>query len=423
MVSQLQPGVVPSQRHATLFRDEAHRRAGTWLMANQWMLYSGMACTLSHFPRYYDLDLHLEDWRIGLLMAIPLLCGALFQPVWGMISDRWLGRTNAYRLVQGLTGLFFLAYSFSYQLGGFGLLFVSACALMTCYSSNSPLSSGLIMSLLGPGRRHLFGRIRVFGSMSFTVTIFLLCPLMVSVSNWLGVYPREGIFWLGALFYALGVACARWDEAQFQPHHRPPMRSFVALVKNRNLLHLYFALFCLGFGAASGIQYIGPYIGLRGHSEFFFGSLWMVGVSVEIVLTWYLHQIVHAFGLKRVFVFGLLSEGMRWIIVSMTTNPLVYLLAFLLHGPSTIGAFFVSAMYLDSECEERTRSTAQTLLYFSIVLGQITGYLGSSQLIGLMHGIARVDAIHQCFFYFGCVAVFASLYAAIFLRKEHPGAV
>lgn len=401
-----------------LFRDDAHRRAGYWLMANHWFTYSGMACVLAHLTRYYDIDLGLSDTRIGLLMALPLIVGVSLQPVWGVVSDRYMGRTPAYRLAQLMTGILLLAFAFAYPLGGYELLLLAACVMMIFYSSNSPLSSGLIISFLGPERRHLFGRIRVFGSASFAFTIFFLCPLAVYASQWFGAHDRVGIFCLGAVFYIAALFTTQWDESQFQPHRRPPMKSFIKLLRTPNILHLYFAIYCLGLGAACGIQYVGPYIDLRGYSEWYFSSLWLVGISVEIVLTWNLHRIVERIGLKGVIVMGLAAEMVRWISMSMTQNPYLYYLIFTMHGPAVIGNFFASAMYVDSQCDEEVRSTAQTLLYFSFVSGQFSGYLLSSQVVGAMTHMPRADAMQTAFFYFGLICAFSAIWAMTFVARE-----
>ncbi|MDP8243410.1 MAG: MFS transporter [Candidatus Hinthialibacter antarcticus] len=410
----------------TLFRNEAHRRAGYWLMANHWFMYSAMACVMAHLSRYFDLDLGLNDQNIGLLMALPLGVGVIFQPLWGVLSDRYLGRTNAYRLAQGLTAVLLVFFSLSHQIGGNYLLLAAACAMMIFHSSNAPLSSGLIISFLGIERRHLFGRIRVFGSASFAFTIALLCPLAAAASIYVGVYPRMGIFWLGAAFYLAALCTTFWDVKQFEPHHRPPMKSFLTLIQTPNLLHFYFCLFCLGLGAAGGIQYIGPYIGLRGHSEWFFSSLWAVGVSSEIILTWNLHSIVKRFGLKAIIVFGIASECIRWTGMGMTQNPYLYYLIFTMHGTAVIGNFFAAAMYIDSECDESVRSTAQTLLFFSFVSGQVSGYILSSQIVqfvGAHWSMERVDAIQTSFFAFGAICAFGALWAWLFIKKESKFAV
>lgn len=410
----------------TLFRNEAHRRAGYWLMTNHWFMYSAMACVLAHLSRYFDLDLGLNDNHIGILMALPLCVGVMFQPLWGVLSDRYLGRTTAYRLALGLTAVFLVVFSLSHQLGGIYFLLAAACVMMVFYCSNTPLSSGLIISFLGIERRHLFGRIRVFGSASFAFTIALLCPIAASMSAYVGAYPRQGIFWLGAIFYLAALCTTFWDVKQFEPHHRPPMKSFLTLIKTPNLLHFYFSLFCLGLGAAGGIQYIGPYIGLRGYSEWFFSSLWAVGVGTEIILTWYLHAIIKRFGLKTIIVCGIASECIRWTGMGLTQIPYLYYLIFTMHGTAVIGNFFAAAMYIDSECDESVRSTAQTLMYFSFVSGQFSGYILSSQIVqsvGSLWSLDRADAIQTSFFAFGAICAFGALWAFLFVKKESKFAI
>ncbi len=64
----------------------AKRRTGLKVLANTWFLCLGQACVFPHLTRYYDLDLHLSDFHIGLMMALPALGAVLMQPLWGILA-------------------------------------------------------------------------------------------------------------------------------------------------------------------------------------------------------------------------------------------------------------------------------------------------------------------------------------------------
>ncbi len=401
-----------------LFRDEAHRRTGWLVIASTWFLYSAQSCFLPHQTRFFDLDLGLDDRQIGILMAVPAFVSLLFQPVWGALADRVFGRTVALRIILISSSVLLIFYSIAYAIGGYFLLLFGACLFVASMGATIPTSAAIILSFLGPKKRHLFGRIRVAGSTSFCFTVITFCPVLALISQKIGFPDRTCIFWGGSIFYLLSLSFTFWDDSQFEAHETPTFTSFVRLLRNRNLALFYFSIFCCSVGASAGIQYIGPYIGHRGFSEFYFSSIWFVGVGVEIFCTYNLHRLVNRFGLKNIVVVGIAAEGCRWLGLSQLTSAIPILMLFMLHGPAVIGSFFGSAMYLDSECEESVRSTAQAILYFSMVAGQITGYLSGSLIVESYGYLSRKSAIQNSFFWFGLAAIFASAFCYLFVKPE-----
>ncbi len=401
-----------------MFKDPERRSTTFRVIANIWCVYGAQACIIPHMTRYYDLDLGLEDTQIGLLMAVPALAMVLFQPVWGYLSDRVLGRTKTFRL--GLMLCIFTLFTFTqaYRLQHFSSILAAAILFMICYGINSPLSTAVILSYLGGKRRHLFGRIRVFGSASFAFTVFFLCPPAVYLAQYWGLYPRTSIFWLGCLFFFLAFLSTWWNEDHFETHRKPELGSFQKLVQNRNLLYFFFSLFCIGMTMSSSLLYIGPYIDYLGYSERFFSSIWLTGVGIEIFFTYFMASIIHRTGLKRMIVIGFAAEGIRWLGISFFTEQYIILMFSMLHGPAVLGIFFVTATYLDSECDESVRSTAQSLLYFSLMSGQIAGYLCGSLYVGSFDNIPRAEAIQHGFFLFALIALAASLFFKLMVAEE-----
>ncbi|MGI6455730.1 MAG: MFS transporter [bacterium] len=393
-----------------MFQNPAHKKTGLQLITSIWFLFCAQACVVPHLTRFYDLDLRLPDWQIGMMMALPASGAFLVQPFWGYLADRGIGRTRAYRLAVFLAAVMVIIYSLSYSLGGFLFLLSTALLFQMCYGATSPLSSALILSFLGKHRRHLFGKIRVWGSLSFMLTMFFITPLLVQISTSWNLPGRLFVFWGACLFYLIAFLSTFWDETQFERHHKPQTSEFLRLFQNPNLLILYGCIFLTSVGMSGGLQYIGPYVGYQGYSEFFYSSIWFIGVGSEVLLSFWLHSLVKRFGLKPIIIFGFMAEGTRWLGISLLHHPAFIEFFYTFHGPSVIGVFFASAMYLDSECDESIRSTAQTLLYFSHMLGQVTGFLGGSLLVNYYTGyLPRIQAIQYAFFWFGVTGWLASL--------------
>ena len=398
----------------------SRRRTHAQVFACTWFAYCASATIMPHLTRYYDLDLNLSDWQIGFLLATPALLNLFWQPLWGVMADRVFGRTRTYRAGLLLAAASLGLFAFSYQLGGYGLLLCSACLMMASFMLNGPLLTALILSFLGKDRAHEFGKIRVAGSISFALTMILICPQMVHLSHYFHWYARTGVFLAGCGFILAAFCCTFWDETQFEKQERPPLHSFLELGKKWNLVALYVSIFFVSMGSSAGFQYLGPYVGNRGFSEMFYSSLWLIGVSAEVMLSLMLQKIIRKVGLRRIMIIGFLADAFRWVGLSQANSPYALMALSSLHGPVVIGLFFVSAIYIDSQCDRNIRSTAQTLIFFSIFSGQISGYIMGSAIVSSYTELVRSLAIQHGFFWFGIASLLGAVVCALFVTPEQP---
>lgn len=387
------------------------------MFASVWFLFFGHGSLIPHLTRYFDLDLALNDQQIGLLMAIPMIIVIFTQPGWGYLADRRLGRSWTFRLCLLLTGCSLAAFPFSYHLGGFPLLLLATILVTIGYVSTNGLSNAVLFSFLGPTERKHYGRIRWIGSVSFMSAVFLVCPTLAHLSEVFGFHGRILIFLASALFFFTSCALTQWDEKDFQLHI-PPKRFSFRFLHNGNLLRFYFTIFCAGSSCSAVLLYLGPYVGHLGYSETFFSSLFLAGITFESILIYNLDKILKRVSIKSVVVTGCLAEGLRWLLFLYVYSEIGMLLVFMLHGPAVVGYLFASAMYIDTECEESIRSTAQTMLTFSFFGGQVFGFLVASNLVGMSGIIDRAEAIRVSFYFYSFMGLFGSLFGAFFVRKE-----
>lgn len=382
-----------------------------------WFLFFGQGSLAPHMTRYYDLDLHLGDWQIGILMAIPMIMVILSQPVWGYLADRRLGRSQTYRLCLLLTSASLLLFPFLYSLGGFSLLLFGAIFLSVGYVSMAGLSNSVMLSFLGPSERRKFGKIRWIGSLSFMTAAFFVVPPLVHLSQIWGFQGRVLVFLGSGFFFFLAILLSRWNENDFQPH-RPPAHYSYHFLKDKNILIFYFVIFCGGASSSAVTLYLGPYIGHLGYSEKFFSALWLFGISCESLLGYNTDKIIDRIGIKNTVALGCLAEGIRWFLFLYIQSPVGILLVFLLHGPAVVGYFYASAMYLDTECEESIRSTAQTFLILAFFLGQVVAFLVASSIVGYHSGLGRAEAIQQSFYFYSAIGLLGALVGFLWIRKE-----
>ena len=233
------------------------------------------------------LPLWLKDMGLGLL-AISVLTSVqaatrLFAPyAWGALSDRTGERVKLLRL--GAVVAFASACLLWLDWGPVGLGLV-LLVMFTHTSSMMPMSEAAMAHLVSQGGgfdAKRYGRVRLWGSLGFLVTVFVAGAWFQAFG--MQHFPGWTVFSLGAVLLS-----AYWlpdlKEAVHAEHvHLPiwpvlrlrPVRWFFAAAFFHVLSHIGIYVF------------FSLYLDALGYSKTMIGVLWAVSVAVEIV--WFFTQ-------------------------------------------------------------------------------------------------------------------------------------
>ncbi len=233
------------------------------------------------------LPLWLKDMGLGLL-AISVLTSVqaatrLFAPyAWGALSDRTGERVKLLRL--GAVVAFASACLLWLDWGPVGLGLV-LLVMFTHTSSMMPMSEAAMAHLVSQGGgfdTKRYGRVRLWGSLGFLVTVFVAGAWFQAFG--MQHFPGWTVFSLGAVLLS-----AYWlpdlKEAVHSEHvHLPiwpvlrlkPVRWFFAAAFFHVLSHIGIYVF------------FSLYLDALGYSKTMIGVLWAVSVAVEIV--WFFTQ-------------------------------------------------------------------------------------------------------------------------------------
>ena len=229
--------------------------------------------------------------------------------------------------------------------------------------------------------------------------------------------PHTLLFLTSFSFFFIAASLSQWNVKDFQPH-TPPENFSLQFLKDPNLIAFYIAVLCVGAASSANNMYLGPYIGHLGYSETFFAYIWLFAITSESILGFNLNILIRYIGLKNALLMGFGAEGIRWFLMIFIHSKIGILLIYLLHGPAIVGYIYSTAMYLDSQCDERIRSTAQTFYVFFFYLGQVLAFFIGGALVGHDDSGMRAEAIRSSFWFYSACGTFAAVFGYFFIRKE-----
>ena len=147
-----------------------NKRTYHLVIGSQYFLYFGVLGIFLPFFNLYCYHLGFSGFRIGILSAVRSVALVLFPLIWGALADRLNARRPIYILCCFCSALIWMLYLFTVD-------FWPMLAITIFYGMFfSPIISFLeafTMDILGKEKKS-YGRIRVWGSISFIVVVLAL---------------------------------------------------------------------------------------------------------------------------------------------------------------------------------------------------------------------------------------------------------
>jgi len=356
------------------------------------------------------------DWRgltagqISIIMAAPFFIRLVITPVVALLADR----ESAHREI--LIALAWCGLLLSLLLAsakGFWPIFALAVPLVIANATAMPLIETVAVS--GMRRRGLdYGRMRLWGSLTFIVASFSGGIAVARYGGGAGV-------WLIALGAAVTVVAAHalpreslkdatkstipiWRAAE--PLALLRTSQFVAFLVAAGLVQAAHAAF-LTFGTLIWQK--------QGLSGAWIGTLWAIGVLVEVALFAVSGRIARFAGPARLLVVAAAASVVRWL--AMAFEPPLELLILLqtLHGV-TYGVAQIGAIHFIHDAVPLGASGSAQALYATVASGVA---MGAATLIA-----GAIYAQSGSVTYFAMTAIaLASLVAALVLNRIWSGSV
>lgn len=324
--------------------------------------------SIGAFLPYWNLYLKHLDFsarQIGELSAVLLATKIIAPYIWGWIADHTGKRLSTIRIV-AFAGIVIFAvvlvlreyWSMLIVLAGFGFFWNAAL----------PQFEAATMNNLGDSK-HMYSRIRLWGSVGFIVTASALAPIM----------ERNGIQYLPCIIVLILIAA--WINTLFV--HEPPVfyqkaarPSMLKTCLQPPVFALLLACFLIQASHGPYYTFFSIYAEDNGYSRSLIGQLWSLGVLAEVGVFYCMHRWLPKYGAKFLLVTAMFLTMIRWWLIAYYVEYLsILLFAQLLHAAS-YGLFHASAIHLIDEYFPGKIQGRGQALFSSISFG-LGGSLGS----------------------------------------------
>jgi PPP family 3-phenylpropionic acid transporter len=340
-------------------------------LASFYFAYFLMLGGIAPFFSLYLNKLGFSGVQIGILLALMPLARVVAPPAWAWLADHQGRRRPLVRMTTAAAAVSCTGFLFAKSFAG---LFVVILLLNVFWCAALPLVEATTMAHL-KGRLGDYGRIRVWGSVSFMLSVIVLGQIL----------DYTGILWLPLMLVALFTvnAMAAWilpvDRAHAHHEEHVPLRE---ILRRPEVLALFAACFLMALAHGPYNTFYSIHLVEHGYSKSAVGWMWAVSVLAEIVVFLLMPRLLRRFSIPAIMSFSLGCAVVRFLIVGwLTQSTLLMALAQTMHA-ATFGAHHAAALAaIHHFFRGRTQSRGQALYTsFGFGAGGVLGGLASGWL-------------------------------------------
>jgi len=346
--------------------------SGRAILASQYFLYFGVMGIFLPYFNLYCYKLGFTGFQIGVLSASRSVVMVLSPLLLGALADRFHARKPIYLLCHFLSAAIWCFYLFT---SDFWMMLIITVCYTVFYSPIISFLEAFTIDILG-SRKKSYGNIRVWGTVAFIVTVFLLGKI-------LDVYPIRIILPLILAGSAIHVFFAIKIPDIKPKNGKPFLREAGALLKKRQVIVFLSSAFLMLVSHGAYYGFFSIHLENIGYGRTFIGAAWAVASIAEILVMINSDRIFKRFSLKNVIIISFITAVARWLTLSAVKSPALILLSQTFHA-LTYGAFHVSSiLYIDSMTSDETKTLGQSLNNaVTYGFGLMVGFFASGWLYG-----------------------------------------
>ncbi len=306
-----------------------------FILRVQYFIYFGILGLYLPYFNLYCYHLGFSGAQIGILAGLRSATLVLFPFVWGALADRYHRRKSIYLLCNLAAAAVWSGYLVT-------TAFVPMLVIAVVYGIFfAPLISFLeayAMDLLGKNKK-AYGRVRVWGSVSFILIVTLMGPLI----------ERHGVGLIVPMILAGAVLQTAAAGALPRAASMPQPVAGDALARmpwSKTVVFL-----CCGFLmlASHGTYYgfFSIHLEDMGLPPTYIGISWGVAVLAEIVVMINSKRLFARASFERVLLGSFFIAALRWLLLALFPSPAVILGTQILHAFSYGTFHMASILYMD----------------------------------------------------------------------------
>ena len=284
--------------------------------------YYGYIGVFSPYASLYFADRGVSAVQIGVLMSMMQVMRIFGPNLWGWVADHTRRRVMVLRVTSAASALVFCGIFWGET---FVFFFVLMLTLNLFTSAQGPLSEALMLSSMRGDLTH-YGRLRLWGSVGFIVTVIVAGQLL----DWQGIRLMPWIALVLLIMVAAVALNMREETAMARSQDTPSVRQ---LLRQREVIAFFVSTFLMIAAHASLYVYYSLYLSQIGYSKTVIGLMWSLGVVAEILFFYFQAPLFRRFGVATLMLTSLLIGVVRFLMIGFGAESLVMLLiAQILHA-------------------------------------------------------------------------------------------
>jgi PPP family 3-phenylpropionic acid transporter len=218
-----------------------------------------------------------------------------------------------------------------------------------------PTSTALALDHLEKENRpNDFGTLRLWGSIGFILTSFIIGGLVIGTSlEYIIILYSLNLFILTAISLTLPDAPlsrgANWREGLILLKREPVLVTFL------------FGVLFVGMTVGIVNQYLAVYLDDIQASGLIIGIAMAISALPEVPLMALVPKMILRWGVTTVFMAGIAVLPVRWFLYTIIDDPLLVIPTQLLHGISMTAILVVGVIYVDRLLARQWRTTGQAI--------------------------------------------------------------
>jgi PPP family 3-phenylpropionic acid transporter len=324
-------------------------RSLKFTISSQYFIYFGVMGIFLPYFNLYCFNLGFSGLQIGVLSGLRSVAMVIFPLIWGLLADRLNMRRPLYILCNVVSSAVWAMFLFTVD---FWPMLVITAFYGMFYAPIISFLEAVTMDVLGTAKKS-YGRIRVWGSISFIVMVIVLGKII-------DVYSIDIILVLilaGSMMLAVISVGIPAIKAPKQDLLTPGAGSL--LVKPVIVFLFCAFLMLVSHGAYYGFFSI--HLANMGYGSTFIGITWALASTAEILVMIKSDKIFNRFSLENVLFFSFMVAAVRWMILFLAHSATLILLSQILHA-ITYGTFHMaSILYIDRLAPDKAKTLGQAV--------------------------------------------------------------
>lgn len=350
-----------------------------------WFCYFAAIGMFNPYAPLWFKDLGFSTLAIGAIASLQAWTRVLAPYGWGWLGDHGGRRVQLVRFASALA-----------VLSAAGLLFVTGYPAVAAFTALLFLANGAVVPLSEAAlAQHIqrggemdtarYGRVRVWGSVGFIVTVVLAGAALERFG--IGLFP-----WLVTLSFALLWLAALRLPTQRDPHAAGAAGGSVwAVLRQPEVAWFFASIFFTVLAHTALYSFFSLTVDALGYPKWAVGALWAVSVAVEIAFFWWQGRLFGRQTPYRWLQWAALASVLRFALVAaFAAHPWALVLAQLLHVVTFAGHHAACIVLVNRHFAGPLRGRGQAL--YTVLGYGLPGVLGGVAYgwLSTHHGFAAV---------------------------------